>query len=497
MDSLELPPAPSLAIDYNLWKKDVIVWSKLTSTDKIKRGRALQYSCRNHEKLHEAVLNIHDELVDCDEGLNNVLEIIDKILDKTQHQKTVEAYENFLNLEFKPTQNIEEFFFEFDKSVNALTSTGNVLSEDLLFYKLLKCLHLPDVEEKLVRATVTEFTSSELKQTLRRMYFMSSPTISDGTDEQYHQVQQDTKFPNRKRKKDQIVPNQVQQYSEFHEMTAKRSKRNPAHKCYEPNHWKPICNSVKFNTLGLSKETEFEAGEKGPISNITFINTSGPDLIKPIHKDFAKESWFLHTSTLDDKPIVSHFNEAVLVDISVFEKKYILHLVDSYSGFSHSTLINDIYMNNIFTSIENNWIKVFGKPCTLIFSNKAADTPNFLPENDSRLPILLLEGEWVSRDFYIHLTKFNEELSKILKNSACSLPVALSWANANINGTASTYKEAPALCAFGIIPLLPCVKGYKPPAFDSNQQYEKVLEGYFDVLMLHHNKRRMGSLICT
>ena len=89
MDSLILPPAPSEDMDYNLWKKDIIVWSKLTETPKSKRGRALQYTCQKDERLHGLVMNISEDNIDCDEGLDNVLNEIGKIIGKSQYEKSV------------------------------------------------------------------------------------------------------------------------------------------------------------------------------------------------------------------------------------------------------------------------------------------------------------------------------------------------------------------------------------------------------------------------
>ena len=109
-NSLNLPPEPTNDMDYDLWRKDVIVWSKLTSTPKIKRGRALQYSCRHNKRLHEVVLGIEDKLVDCKNGLVNVLKTIDTIMKKSDHQIAVEAFEKFLNLEIEPSETLEEFF---------------------------------------------------------------------------------------------------------------------------------------------------------------------------------------------------------------------------------------------------------------------------------------------------------------------------------------------------------------------------------------------------
>ena len=104
MDSLTLPPAPSEDMDYYLWRKDIAVWTKLTETPKAKRGRALQYICRKDERLHNLVMNINDDKVDCNDGLENVLNEIDKILGKSQYQLSVDAFQKFLDLKIHVTE---------------------------------------------------------------------------------------------------------------------------------------------------------------------------------------------------------------------------------------------------------------------------------------------------------------------------------------------------------------------------------------------------------
>ena len=176
--SIDLPPDPTSSDNYELWRRDIQVWAKLTDTLKIKQGRALQYACRNNSKLHEAVLNIDDKVVDCDDGLENVIKVIDESLRKSDYQLTVEAYDNFTKLKRKPSETLQEFLLDFDVVTNTLKKRGNTFSEDLLFYKLLTALGLTDLEEKLIKATVTEFTPSAMKMVLRNMYNLSDSPIT-------------------------------------------------------------------------------------------------------------------------------------------------------------------------------------------------------------------------------------------------------------------------------------------------------------------------------
>ena len=268
MDSLKLPPEPTLDINYTLWRKDITVWTKLTDTVKVKRGRALQYACRNNKRLHEAVLDIEDNLVDCNQGLENVLEVIDKLLGKSKHWTTVEAFEHFMSLQLEPTQNLEEFLSQFDLAISALKKTGNILTETLLFHQCLKALKLPDLDEKIIRSTVSDFTYVELKFTLKKIFgsapisysiqhnaelqnSYSQQNVKEGDSIQSEVIGKEKEEPtlNRKRKSSLVDPSRYFPNLEPFDKTKgpkiqkiSLSKQNPCHKCFSPGHWKSICH---------------------------------------------------------------------------------------------------------------------------------------------------------------------------------------------------------------------------------------------------------------
>ena len=85
MSGFKLPPDPSTAGSYTLWRKDVIIWKKLTDIAADKRGLALQYACRSKDstnrsnRIHEAMVNIPEEEVECPEGFDNVLKVLDQL----------------------------------------------------------------------------------------------------------------------------------------------------------------------------------------------------------------------------------------------------------------------------------------------------------------------------------------------------------------------------------------------------------------------------------
>ena len=124
-------------------------------------------------------------------------------------------------------------------------------------------------------------------------------------------------------------------------------------------------------------------------------------------------------------------------------------------------------------NIKNLWIKLFGIPETFLCNN---ETPvaNLLSNNkDPEIPVLFMEDIWVTDFLKDHHMKFTEVLLRIKENSNCPDFYAVLWASSIVNATSLSGKPSPALNAFGFIPLLPCIGGYKPPEFCSKQRFEK------------------------
>ena len=75
MSSLKLPPDPSAATSYELWKKDAKVWQELTDVALEKQGFALQYACRGDPQVHEAVMAVKKTKVKGKKGFNNIMSV--------------------------------------------------------------------------------------------------------------------------------------------------------------------------------------------------------------------------------------------------------------------------------------------------------------------------------------------------------------------------------------------------------------------------------------
>lgn len=167
---MNLPPEPPTSDNYALWRKDIELWKKLTDTAVAKQGLALQYACRTNKKIHEGVLNIDSEQVDCAEGINNVLKVLDELHNMDQKETALQCFQEFEALRRKDDETVPDFITRFKASVNKTKKNGNTFSDDLLAFKLLKTSNLPDTDQRIIRASATEFTFAGVEKILRRTY---------------------------------------------------------------------------------------------------------------------------------------------------------------------------------------------------------------------------------------------------------------------------------------------------------------------------------------
>ena len=495
MDSLTLPPAPSKDMDYYLWRKDIVVWTKLTETPKAKRGRALQYICRKDERLHNLVMNINDDKVDCNDGLENVLNEIDKILGKSQYQLSVDAFQKFLDLEINPSQNLGEYFTQFDFAYKTLKENGNTFNEHLLFHRLLKSLNLSDTDEKIIKANVSEFTSLQVKETMLKMYGASCvfsdikranrecENITEKPIENYEIISS-------KKRKSNSLDNFQGNFSSYvsriensqrtktpklaHTHEKQNNKVNPCHKCYEPHHWNSICDSTPVNNQKVSTVTKtyFTSACSRPYNNEDNVSKGSLNM-------HLKKRQFRKPDQTACKPLTTHFNDAVILDINLINCESILSFVDVHTAFTLSSTISDIN-KDVLQQVKEIWVDVFGKPNTFICSDQTILTDLLTAENS--ISFLSLQGSWVLDILEEHYIKLTNAVSKIMVSCECPLSQAVFWASSIINGQSTSKKPAPALFAFGIIPLLPCIENYKPPHFKDEKQYARVINTYFEAL---------------
>ena len=170
MSSNKYPEDPSTASNYKLWRKDVLIWKKLSSIEANKQGLALQYVCKGNEEVHEAVTNIPDEQVECAEGFNNVLAVIDKLFNVDKRDQEKKECSDFDSLIKDERQTMANFVNLFDSLYNKTKAHGNSMSDNMLVTKLIKAANLTKSQKQMIDLVYPKGKYEDVKTALKNMF---------------------------------------------------------------------------------------------------------------------------------------------------------------------------------------------------------------------------------------------------------------------------------------------------------------------------------------
>lgn len=190
MSSNKNPPLLSKSSLYSDWKKKVNIWSSFTTLEKKKHGAAVLLTLDG--SAEEAVLELELEIINSDDGLEKVLEKLDKLYLKDTTLEKFEALDKFDTYKRTSETSIQEHIHQFEKLYFKLKSHGTTISEDLLAYKLLKSANLSKQDEKLAKGTVTELTLISMKAQLKKI-FPDKESLSQASNSlQVHEINEVT-----------------------------------------------------------------------------------------------------------------------------------------------------------------------------------------------------------------------------------------------------------------------------------------------------------------
>ena len=162
------PPTFEKGNDYAKWIKKLKIWQKLTTLEAAKQGPAVLFAL--FEEAQDAVLELDEEKIACNTGVGNIIECLDKLYVKDKTQTAFDALEAFEGYK-RPTElSISEYCNEFEKRYNKTKSYGTTMSDDVLAYRLLKSANLPESQQQLAKATITELKYENMKTQLKKIH---------------------------------------------------------------------------------------------------------------------------------------------------------------------------------------------------------------------------------------------------------------------------------------------------------------------------------------
>ena len=166
--NFKAPPALARSTSYESWLKEVEIWKCFTDVEKRKQAPAIFLTLEG--KAREAVLELPVEKLNCDDGVKNLINQLNKLYLKDKTQLAYEAYDSFEKFRRPENMKMSDYVNEFERLLNKTKQYGSEMSEDILAYRLLKSANLHEHHEQLARATVGALTYDNMKLQLKRIF---------------------------------------------------------------------------------------------------------------------------------------------------------------------------------------------------------------------------------------------------------------------------------------------------------------------------------------
>ena len=179
--SYKAPPSLSKCAAYETWLKEIKIWRAFTDLPVKKQGPAIFLTLEG--KAREAVLELPIEKISADNGVESIVEHLDKLYLKDKAQSAYEAYENFEKFRRPSEMSMKDFIIEFERLHSKTKEHGTDMSADILAYRLLKSANLSDAHEQLAKATITSLTYDSMKNQLKKIFGDSSTVSSDSLND--------------------------------------------------------------------------------------------------------------------------------------------------------------------------------------------------------------------------------------------------------------------------------------------------------------------------
>jgi transposase InsO family protein len=180
-------------------------------------------------------------------------------------------------------------------------------------------------------------------------------------------------------------------------------------------------------------------------------------------------------------PRATDFNEILTMDLKIWEGKYILYMIDSFSRYTVATVIPRKKPNEVVDAIFKHWVKYFGVPHTVMTDNGGEFTGEEMRNVTSYLNVYKdttgAEAPWMNG-----LNERNHALAdNILRQVTRDYPdmdlaTAIAWACAAKNSLSTVYGYSPFQLVFGKNPRLPNVINDPPPSWAIKPQSEALLK---------------------
>ena len=163
---------------YLEWKEDISVWELFTDLVQTKRGPAVYLTLTGNAR--DCVRALTPVEIGGADGVQKIIDKLDKVYLKDKDTQTFMAFENFYNYRRASGVSITEFLVDFGYLCNKLSKQDIALPEGVMAFMLLKASNISTEHERLARATCPSMTFENMKGCIMKIFGDPSADGDDG-----------------------------------------------------------------------------------------------------------------------------------------------------------------------------------------------------------------------------------------------------------------------------------------------------------------------------
>ena len=161
----KIPPVFTTQKPYSRWVDEIKAWQALTDLDVKKRGIAIALSLPEdgQNSIRDKVFSeLTVDVLNADDGVEKLIEFMDKIFKKDELSEAYEAYTEFDRFRRSKATSMEDYVTEFEKLYNKTKKFKMDLPQPVLAFKLLECSELDMKDRQLVLTGVNYANVADL-----------------------------------------------------------------------------------------------------------------------------------------------------------------------------------------------------------------------------------------------------------------------------------------------------------------------------------------------
>lgn len=164
---LEPPTFISEKKSYASYKKDLQMWSRITSVPKASQAEVVVYGLEGHPTgiKEKIIVNIGDDLENAEDGINILINFLDTIYKEDDMSAAWTKYKNFNKIVRADDVTVSNYIADFEKEYLLAKSAGCEYSDIILAFRLLESSRLSEVDEKFVLTGVS-YTEAKTNKNL-------------------------------------------------------------------------------------------------------------------------------------------------------------------------------------------------------------------------------------------------------------------------------------------------------------------------------------------